>query len=95
MNIEQKNKSLVFGIPGLILQIGCLTLSHIIISRNGGQSVWITLLTAGSLIGVLLLIAGLRHYAKAKGYGSEWGLLGIFSLLGVLVLIALPDKINQ
>jgi hypothetical protein len=95
MNTEQKNKSLAFGIPGLILQIGCLSLSHAWAAKNGEHPDWFFLFSAGSLIGLLLLIVGLRHYAKAKGYGSEWGLLGIFSLLGVFVLIALPDKTNQ
>ena len=88
MSTQQKNKGLVFGIPGLILQIGCSSLSP----KNGTHSDWFFPLAAGSLIGLLLLIVGMRHYAKSKGYGSEWGLLGFFSLLGVLILIALPDK---
>jgi LPXTG-motif cell wall-anchored protein len=92
MSTQHRSKSLAFGIPGLILQIGCMTLSRILAPKTGEHTEWFALLAAGSLIGVLLLIVGLRHYAKAKGYGSEWGLLGIFSLLGILILVALPDK---
>jgi hypothetical protein len=97
MITEQKSKSLAFGIPGLSLQIGCMTLSRILAPKTGDHSAappeWIALsLAIGSLIGVLLLIVGLRYYAKAKGYNPEFGLLGLLSLLGILILAVLPDK---
>ena len=97
MITEQKSKSLAFGIPGLFLQIGCITLMRILAPSTGNYSAalpdWITIsLAGGSLIGVILLIVGLRHYAKAKGYGLEYGFLGLLSLLGVLILAVLPDK---
>ena len=97
MITEYKRKSLAFGIPGLVLQIGCTALVRILAPKTGDQSAasqeWITLsLAIGSLIGLLLLIVGLRHYAKAKGYSAVLGLLGLLSLLGILILAVLPDK---
>ncbi len=97
MNTEQKSKSLAFGIPGLVFQVGCMTLSGILAPKTGVHSAaspeLITMsLAVGSLIGVILLIVGLRHYAKAKGYGPEYGFLGLLSLLGILILAVLPDK---
>lgn len=97
MITEQKNKSMAFGIPGLFLQIVCMALSHILAANSGDHSAappeWIALsLAIGSLIGVLLLIVGLRHYAKAKGYSDAFGLFGLLSFLGILILAVLPDK---
>jgi hypothetical protein len=95
MTTGQKSKCLAFGIPGLILQIGCLTSNHILVTKASEYREWIMLLSVGSLVGVLLLILSLRHFAKSKGYGPEWGLLGIFSILGILIVFALPDKTKQ
>lgn len=44
------------------------------------------------LFGSVLLILGLAHYARAKGHSGWYGLLGLFSWLGILVLIALKDQ---
>jgi len=97
MIAAQKSKSLVFGIPGLLLQIGCITLNHVLFPNTGDNGEAPTDLTymslaAGSLIGVILLIVGLRHYARAKGYSPNYGFLGLLSLLGVLIIVLLPDK---
>jgi hypothetical protein len=99
MITEYKRKSLAFGIPGLVLQIGCTALVRILTSKTGDHSAappeWITLLAIGSLVGLLLLIVGLRNYAKAKGYSAVLGLLGLLSLLGILILAVLPDKTKE
>jgi hypothetical protein len=88
MSTEPKNKGMAFIIPGLLLQIGCMTAS-----RVTGEAQWLALsLAAGSLVGLMLLIVGLGHYAKAKGYSNVFGLLGLLSLLGVLIMAVLPDK---
>jgi hypothetical protein len=99
MIIKYKHKGLAFGIPGLFLQIGCMTLSRIIAPTTGDPSAalpeWITRsLAVGSLIGVLLLIVGSRYYAKGKGYNATLGLLGLFSIFGILILAVLPDKVK-
>jgi hypothetical protein len=97
MNIEHKRKILALVIPGLFLQIGCMVLIRILAPNAGNRSAappeWISLsLAIGSLIGVLLVIVGLRYYAKAKGYSDVFGLLGLLSCVGVVILAVLPDK---
>jgi hypothetical protein len=97
MTTAQKSKSLAFGVPGLFFQIGCMTLIHFLFPNTGGHSEaptdWVYLsLSAGVLLGVIFLIVGLSRYATAKGYGPEYGFLGLLSILGVLILVALPDK---
>ena len=43
--------------------------------------------------GVLLFCYGSAFYAKSKGYSALYGLLGLFWLLGGLILLALPDRL--
>lgn len=97
MITREKKISLVFGIPGLVLNIGCMTLSQALAAKTGIYSAarpeWIApLVAAGSLTSVLLLIVGLRHFARAKGYSDAFGFLGLLSLLGIVIMAALPDK---
>ena len=35
---------------------------------------------------------GLAYYAKAKGHSGWWGLCGLLSWLGIIVLIVLKDR---
>jgi len=42
--------------------------------------------------GFLLLIWGLWNYAKGKGYKGVWGLLGLLSIFGFVILALFPDK---
>ena len=42
--------------------------------------------------GFLLLIWGLWNYAKGKGYKGVWGLLGLLSVFGFVVLALFPDR---
>ena len=48
-----------------------------------------------ALGGSLLLIIGLGFYAKAKGRHPAWGLMGLLSLIGVLVLACLTDRTDD
>jgi hypothetical protein len=45
-----------------------------------------------AVIGTLLLVVGLGHYAKAKGHHPAWALAAMFSWLGLLLLALLPDR---
>jgi hypothetical protein len=88
MNTEQKSKGMAFVIPGLLLEIGCLYARRIT-----GEPQWLSLaFAAGSLVGLILLIIGLRQFAKSKGYSDAYDFLGLLSLLGVLITAVLPDK---
>lgn len=44
------------------------------------------------LIGSMSFLWGCCCYAKGKGYPALVGLLGLFWLLGLIVLVILPDR---
>ena len=51
------------------------------------------------LVGLLFLFVGLgffiwgcMSYSKGKGYHPAWGLLGLLSIVGLIVLVLFPDK---
>ncbi|HET7543256.1 MAG TPA: hypothetical protein VFK05_25455 [Polyangiaceae bacterium] len=71
--------SLALGGPGLVLQ-GAGNVMH---GVTGGLA---------SLVGIGLLIAGLSVYARMRGHSPWFGALGLFSCLGMLVLVLLPKK---
>ncbi len=73
---KYNNYSLLFGVPGLIVQ----TYSSMINSN---------LLF---LSGTVLIIVGLFFYTKAKARHPLFCLLGFLSIIGWLILAALSDK---
>lgn len=42
--------------------------------------------------GLGLFIYGCGQYAEAKGHSWGWGVLGFFSIIGLLILYFLPDR---
>lgn len=97
MITKYNRKSLAFGIPGILLQMGWLALITAIALRNGDHSkafpAWVATLFGFSIVvGAILWIIGLCYYAMAKGYRAMFGLLGIFSWIGLLILFVLPDQ---
>ena len=94
---EYNRKSLLLGIPGLLIQIGFALLPHLAVALGADPTVrmppWMALgLILGPLVGAVLLIVGLSYYAKGKGYSAVLGLLGLLSCFGLLILALLPDK---
>lgn len=81
------NISLAIGAPGLLLQ------------SFAASYTWPpSLVLTGNLLllaGTALLLAGLAFYAKAKGRHPAWGLFGLLSIVGVIVLGILPDRSAQ
>jgi hypothetical protein len=59
---EYNNKSLVFGVPGLVLQIG-----GNIAARTSPDPTTAAIGGVALLVGTVLLMMGLAYYAKAKG----------------------------
>ena len=97
MITKYNRKSLAFGCSGILLQMGWWALIIIFGQANGGHSKalpeWEAVLFGASLFtGAILWIMGLCYYAMAKGYRASLGLLGLFSLIGLLILFVLPDK---
>jgi hypothetical protein len=96
--IEKYNrKSLMLGIPGLLLQIICIFTTNFLTAsaKNGGNApstALVGILGLGEITGTVLLIVGLCFYAKAKGYSAVLGLLGLLSCIGLLILALLRDK---
>jgi hypothetical protein len=80
MLAEYQKKS-NYGIAiGILLQIASIPFSENILG--------FLLLVAG----MLLLLYGCCCYAMGKGYHGILGGLGILSLLGLIILVLLPDK---
>ena len=48
-----------------------------------------------TLIGGAVLIWGCCMYAKAKGHHPAWGLLGLFSIFGLIILVVMSDKYGE
>ena len=97
MIAKYNRKSLLFGIPGILLQLGWLALFVFLGLKDGSQSSafpeWGAKLFGFSIvIGTILWLVGSCYYAMAKGYSAAVGLLGIFSWIGLLILFLLPDK---
>lgn len=79
--------SLAWGVPGLLVQIAGVILRDTAATVGSLVLGWTVL-----LIGAAMLIVGLAYYAKAKGYHPAWGLLGLLSLIGFIVLGVMPDR---
>jgi hypothetical protein len=77
------NKSLLLGVPGLIIQI----VGRVMMGDPGSSGLGTIVLLAGSA----LLVTGLAYYAMAKGRTPVWCLMGFLSLIGLIVLAVLPD----
>lgn len=97
---EYNRKSLLIGIPGLLIQVGCAFVPLILgalrvdTARLSPLASFglVLVLILGPLLGAVLLIIGLCYYAKGKGYNAALGLLGLLSCIGLLILALLPDK---
>ena len=83
----KRNTNIGVGI-GLVLQIA----GNLLIGPEDAVG-------AAPLIGLLLLFVGLgffiwgcMSYSKGKGHHPAWGLLGLLSLIGLIILVLFPDK---
>jgi amino acid transporter len=90
MDSNLNKVSLYWGVPGLTLQTFGYMLANVMVDP---LSALLFLLV--SLAGTALLLVGLAYYAKAKGHSPAWGLVGLLSCLGIVVLAVLPDKLKQ
>ncbi len=57
---------------------------------------YISYLAIGMLVaGIPLLFFGCYRMAKGKGYHGAWALLGLLSLIGLIILFLLPNRIEN
>lgn len=90
MDARKNSLSLKIGGTGLILQLlATVSMSLLVeIDPHVGPHIGLSMI----LLGVVLLIVGLGYYASAKGHHWAWGLAGLLSIIGLIVLAALPDR---
>ena len=88
--------SFLFGLPGLALQLyGNVLMRGAQGAIERGQEVAAAGVGLGvlvSLAGTVLLIVGLAFNARLKGRSGWWGLMGLLSCIGLLVLCFIGKK---
>jgi uncharacterized membrane protein YhaH (DUF805 family) len=90
--------SFLWGVPGLIMQIGGYVLRMAYMQGMiNGQVVTSSLLMdnvgrAVILVGTIFLFIGLAYYARAKGRSAWWCLFALLSVIGLFVLACLKDR---
>ena len=87
MIAHYNRKSLLYGIPGLVLQIG-----GDIAAQFSGATTVVDLGRIVTLTGTILLLVGLAFYAKAKWRHPAWCLMALLSIIGFIVLAMLKDE---
>lgn len=83
MSKKENSLSLLFGVPGFVLQI-----YGYFLMREGFDVLPLLLAIAGSI----LLLVGLAYYALAKGHNPALALLAVIPFIGLFVLALLPDE---
>lgn len=78
MLAQYKTRTNVFILLGLILQL---------VGRCFGE---IGVLIC--LAGAVCFIVGCCSYAKGKGHSAAWGLLGLLSIIGLIILVCFSDR---
>ena len=86
MDASQNRTSLMFGVPGIVMQIAGYMMQKDAI--GGGHALGLVI----GLTGTVLLMVGLSFYARAKGHHPAWCLMGLLSIIGLIVLGLLPDR---
>jgi hypothetical protein len=84
---EFRRKTNIGILCGMLAQIIGFAASYYI---NIGIVMWVAAVFAWG--GILLFIWGLWNYARGKGYRGAWGLLGLLSVFGLIILAFFPDR---
>ena len=84
---EYKKKTNIGIGLGIIISLVCaflITLENEEVANDLGGAIY--------PLSPLFFIYGLCCYAKGKGYHGAWGLLGLFTLVGLIILACFPDR---
>jgi hypothetical protein len=94
MDKAQNSKSLKWGVPGLVIQTLGSFLPQIIGDADPNTMAigTIVLMWVLMISGTAMFIVGLGYYAAAKGHSRWAGLLALLSIIGLIVLVCLPDR---
>ena len=88
--MEDRNKyqllSFAFGLPAILLMV----LQFILMTKESPQPACFA-----SLGSVVLFFFGLGYSAKYKGRNFFWGILGLFTIIGLIFLLVLHDNNND
>jgi hypothetical protein len=87
MLVEYKSKTNA----GVGLGVICMTLARLLIADDAAAYLQIVRYIAISA-GYILFLAGCGFYAIGKGYHWAWGLSGVVTIPGLIVLYFLPDR---
>jgi hypothetical protein len=83
---EYKKKTNIGVGLGILVQI----IGRIAIESGGDGGAVIGLVLV--LVGLGLFIWGCISYSKGKGHHAAWGLLGLLSIIGLIILVLFPDR---
>jgi hypothetical protein len=83
---EYKRKTNIGVGVGIVLQIAGRLLDDTYF--NGGDLVGLLVI----VVGICIFIWGCAQYARGKGHSPYWGAFGLLSVIGLIVLVVLPDK---
>jgi hypothetical protein len=86
MIAEYRNKTNIGVGIGLVVSI----VGRILMASGEPAVALLGLLVA--LAGTVVFIWGCWHYAMGKGYHGAWGLLGLLSFIGLIILVLFPDR---
>ena len=87
MPAENMKRTLVALAIGLCLQLLAPFAAHL--SGSGSPGIFL------AVLGQVLFIQGCSFYAQSKGYSPWFGLSGIASVLGLMVLFSVPDELDD
>jgi len=81
----KRTTNIGIGVGFVLVLIG----KYVAISQPDSPSVlgWVI-----CLVGLGFFVWGSSQYAKGKGHSPYWGILGLFYILGFVILFFLPDR---
>ncbi len=84
--LAEKKRDTNIGVGiGFVLQ-----LAGNILQAQGGAMVTVGLMLL--LVGLVIFVWGCMSYCEGKGHSKWLGLLGLLSIVGLLILVFLPDR---
>lgn len=98
MLAEYNRRSLLWGVPGVVLQLtGLIVVMNYNAKADPVTAVpsYIMYMRLAGLFGTVLLLVGLAYYAIGKGRSAAWCFCAFLGIVGVLILAALKDNFPE